>query len=70
MFYLHGPLSQLELLFCFRVISRGSFYLCGPLAHLELHLMELVSQRLRDAGLQQFSCPDMFKTVVMVTDRF
>ncbi|KAK2179714.1 hypothetical protein NP493_476g02042 [Ridgeia piscesae] len=48
------------------VISRGSFYLCGPLAHLELHLMELVSQRLRDAGLQQFSCPDMFKTVVMV----
>lgn len=46
-------------------LSRGAFYLRGPLAHLELHLIELVSRRLRDARLQQFSCPDMFKTIVM-----
>ncbi|KAI0229886.1 hypothetical protein LSAT2_019700 [Lamellibrachia satsuma] len=46
-------------------INLGSYYLRGSIAHLELHLTDLVSRRLSDAGLQQFSCPDMFKTIVM-----
>ena len=51
---------------CSSSVSPQAFYLSGDLAFLEQAILYQTCQMLMEAGLEQFSCPDMVKTVILV----
>ena len=54
----------------YRPVSPSSFYLLGDLAQMELNLIEQFSNHLEQCDFIPFSCPDLVKTLVVVSTIF